>query len=72
MRHHFEIDLHDLSADQIIDLLDFLEGMIDGIWRVHGDELASHPRLGATSWPPDWSEIDPDRDEDDDDRDDIF
>jgi len=63
VRHRFEIDLHAMSADQIIDILDFLEGLVDGIWRVHGDDLASHPRLGGSSWPPDWAEPD------DDDRD---
>lgn len=60
MRHRFTIDLHRMSADQIIDLLDFLEALIDGIWRVHGDDLASHPRLGGSSWPPDWGERDDD------------
>ena len=64
MRHRFEIDLQAMSADQIIDILDFLEGLVDGIWRVHGDDLASHPRLGGSSWPPDW----PDPHARDDDR----
>jgi len=58
MKHRFEIELHGMSADQIIDLLDFLERLVDGIWRVHGDDLVSHPRLAASSWPPDWSEPD--------------
>ena len=65
MRHRFEIELRGMSADRIIDLLDFLEGLVDAIWRLHGDDLASHPRLGASSYPPDWD--DPvDRADDDD------
>ena len=65
MRHRFQIPLPHMSADQIIDLLDFLEGLVNGIWREHGDDLASHPRLGGISYPPDWSDS-YDRADDDD------
>jgi hypothetical protein len=54
-----------MSADQIIDLLDFLESLVDGIWRVHGDDLASHPRLGGSSYPPDWGDPHDNADDDD-------
>lgn len=65
MRHRFQLALPRMSADQIIDLLDFLESLVDGIWRVHGDDLASHPRLGGSSYPPDWGDPHDNADDDD-------
>ena len=54
MKPRLRVYLPPMSATQAIDLLDTLERLTEAIWRAYGDDLAAHPRLGGSTYPPDW------------------
>ena len=52
MSRRARIELPRMTAEQAIDLLDILQRISEAVWRVYGDEMAAHPRLAGSTYPP--------------------
>lgn len=71
MRARLRVELPRMTAEQAIDFLDVLQRISEAVWRAYGDEMADHPSLAGSTYPPGAYDPDdagyrPDRDDDDD------
>ena len=52
MKPRLRVEIPRMSAEQAIDFLDLLQRISEAVWRAYGDELAAHPRLAGSTYPP--------------------